>query len=116
MTTTSNQTKTTPYTDRQGKLIAILKKNRFSSLILNACPSLTYLTGLHFHLSERPVLAFFMPDRYPMIVLPELEQEKLKNLPFSVESFPYGEDPKQWGAEFIRAVKTAKLGGKRNGE
>jgi Xaa-Pro dipeptidase len=115
MTTTPIQPKTTPYTDRQEKLITILEANGFSSLILNACPSLTYLTGLHFHLSERPVLAFFMPDRNPLIFLPELELEKLKNLPFLIESFPYGEDPKQWNVEFLHAIKTVKLGGKSNG-
>ena len=50
-----------------------------------------------------------------MIVLPELEKEKLKNLPFEIESFLYGEDPLQWNAVFLQAVQKAKLMGKRNG-
>jgi Xaa-Pro dipeptidase len=115
MTTTSNQPKTVPQISRQAKLYAILQSTGLDSLILNAGPSLTYLTDLHFHLSERPVLVFFMPDRAPIIVLPELEQEKLKNLPFKIESFPYGEDPQQWNGVFKRAVQTAKLSGKQNG-
>jgi Xaa-Pro dipeptidase len=84
-------------------------------LIVNAGPSLTYLTGLNFHLSERPVLVFFTPDKAPVIVLPELEQEKLKGLPYEIEAFLYGEDPAQWGTVFSRAEQAIKLDGKRNG-
>jgi Xaa-Pro aminopeptidase len=101
--------------NRQAKLNTILKTLELDSLILNAGPSLTYLTGLHFHLSERPVLVFFTQDRAPMIVLPELEKEKLKNLPFEISSFLYGEDPQQWNSIFLQAVQNAKLVGKRNG-
>lgn len=115
MTTTLNQPAQISQITRQAKLKAILHSTGMDSLILNAGPSLTYLTGLHFHLSERPVLVFFMPDRAPMIVLPELELEKLKNLTFEIEAFPYGEDPSQWDGIFQHAVQTAKLGGKRNG-
>jgi Xaa-Pro dipeptidase len=115
MTTKSNQPKTSPQINRQAKLNTLLQSTGLDSLIINAGPSLTYLTGLHFHLSERPVLVFFMLDRAPMIVLPELELQKLKVLPFEIESFAYGEDPQQWNSVFQRAVQTAKLGGKRNG-
>lgn len=115
MTAPSDQPKTLPQVTRQAKLKAILQSTGLDSLILNAGPSLTYMTGLHFHLSERPVLVVFMPDAAPLIVLPELEQEKLKNLPFEIQPFPYGEDPSQWDGIFQQAVKTAKLEGKRNG-
>ena len=100
---------------RQTKLSKVLQSAHLDSLILNPGPSLVYLTGLHFHLSERPVLVFFMPDRSPIIVLPELEQEKIKHLPFEVQAFPYGEDPSQWGKVFKNAVQSAKLTTKRNG-
>ena len=115
MTTISDQLNTALQINRQSKLNATLQATGLDSLILNAGPSLTYLTGLHFHLSERPVLVFFMLDRTPIIVLPELEQEKLKNLPFEIESFPYGEDPQQWTTVFKHAVQTANLSRKRNG-
>jgi Xaa-Pro dipeptidase len=48
-------------------------------------------------------------------VLPELELEKLKYLPYEIQSFPYGEDPSQWNSVFQRAIQTAKLAGHRNG-
>jgi Xaa-Pro dipeptidase len=111
----SNHPLNVTHVNRQAKLNTILQTLGLDSLILNAGPSLTYLTGLHFHLSERPVLVFFTQDRAPMIVLPELEKQKLKNLPFEIESFFYGEDPLQWSSVFLQAVQNAKLVGKRNG-
>ena len=110
-----NQQAIIPQISRQGKLNGILQSAGLDSLVLNPGPSLVYLTGLHFHLSERPVLVFFIPDKVPMIVLPELEQEKLKRLPFEIQSFPYGEDPSQWAIVFRNAVQSAKLGSKRIG-
>jgi Xaa-Pro dipeptidase len=115
MTTPSNKPDSAPQITRQTKLQVILQSTGLDSLILNAGPSLTYLTGLHFHLSERPVLVIFLPDKSPLIVLPELEQEKLKNLSFAIQAFPYGEDPLQWGGIFKQAMQAAKLVGKQNG-
>ena len=115
MNTITKQSWTSPYINRQSKLAAILQANGINCLLCNAGPSLVYLTGLHFHLSERPVLTFFMPHRSPVIVLPELEQEKLKNLPFEIEAFTYGEDPTQWSVAFSHAAKIAQLEGNRNG-
>ena len=111
----TNQQEIIPHVSRQAKLKGILQSAGLDSLILNPGPSLIYLTGLHFHLSERPVLVFFIPDEVPMIVLPELEQEKLKHLPFEIQSFPYGEDPSQWAIVFRNAVQSAKLGSVRIG-
>ena len=113
--TIPDQEKTIPQISRQAKLKNIMQSAHLDSLILNPGPSLIYLTGLHFHLSERPVLVFFMLDAVPIIVLPELEQEKIKHLPFEIRAFPYGEDPSKWGKELEKAVQAAKLGSKRNG-
>ena len=45
-----------PLAARQRKLAAALRKHDLDAIALNPGPSLTYLTGLHFHLSERPVV------------------------------------------------------------
>jgi Xaa-Pro dipeptidase len=111
----ANQPEINPQISRQAKLNNILQSARMDSLILNPGPSLIYLTDLHFHLSERPVLVFFMPDTVPIIVLPELEQEKIKHLPFEIQAFPYGEDPSQWVSVFKDAVQAVQLGNKRIG-
>jgi Xaa-Pro dipeptidase len=104
-----------PYSARQENLYRILQSVGLDSLILNAGPSLTYLTGLHFHLSERPVLVFFIPNKTPIIVLPELEQEKLKHLPYELEDFPYGEDSQQWSGVLKHATQSVKLNKMKNG-
>jgi Xaa-Pro dipeptidase len=56
-----------------------------------------------------------MPDTAPIIVLPELEQEKIKNLPYEIQAFPYGEDTSLWSNVYKQAVQAAKLENKRNG-
>jgi len=54
--------------------------------------NLLYLTGLSFHLSERPVLAFFPVDAPPAILLPALEVPKLETALCALDSFPYTDE------------------------
>jgi len=81
---------------RQQKLSSLMKKNGVNLVVLNPGPSLTYLTGLHFHLMERPVIAFFSINQPPIVILPELEAGKLSAVGFPIESIIYGEDPDEW--------------------
>jgi len=115
MSTHSNNQPLTPQITRQKKLSSILQSLGLDALVLNAGPSLTYLTGLHFHLSERPVVCIFTPGGNPVIILPELEQEKLKGLAYPLVGFTYGEDPAGWSSVFKRAVRAADITGKRTG-
>ena len=103
------------FTQRQQSLAAALTNSNLYGLILNPGPSLIYLTGLHFHLSERPVLVFFTTQSIPAIVLPELELEKIKNLPYRIQAFPYDEDSTKWGQAFLSAAATTLIGKKRIG-
>jgi Xaa-Pro dipeptidase len=65
------------YPLRQERLALAMEAAELDGMALNAGPSLTYLTGLHFHLSERPVLGLFSIDKPPVIILPELETGKI---------------------------------------
>jgi len=98
---------------RLTELSESLRTSGLSALALNAGPSLVYLTGLHFHLSERPVVAIFTADSEPVIVLPELEVLKVTGM--SVRAFPYPENPAEWDSVFRRAVQSLGLDGKRIG-
>ncbi len=100
-------------TTRLTKLSASLRTGNLDALVLNAGPSLVYLTGLHFHLSERPVVAIFTADREPVIILPELEMLKVKGMP--VRAFPYPENPAEWDGTFRHAIESLGLDGKRIG-
>jgi Xaa-Pro dipeptidase len=103
------------YRNRQDRLAMAIKAANIESMALNAGPSLTYLSGLHFHLSERPVVGIFNPNLPPVIILPKLEAGKLSNLPYQVKSFTYGEDPDTWQAAFRDGVLAAELSDLRVG-
>ncbi|MGE5223140.1 MAG: M24 family metallopeptidase [Omnitrophica WOR_2 bacterium] len=103
------------YSTRQSRLLEELQKAGLDTLALNPGPSLTYLTGLHFHLMERPVVALFFPGREPYIVLPELETAKVRELPFTVQAFTYGDNPQTWSQAFRQAAQSANLNGKKVG-
>lgn len=94
---------------RQRKLAAALEAHGFHIFALNAGPSLHYLTGLDFHLSERPIVFFFAPDAAPVAVLPELEKGKLSDLAFDLRPYTYGEDPRTWARTFKHASIEARL-------
>ncbi|MBN2146781.1 MAG: aminopeptidase P family protein [Anaerolineales bacterium] len=97
------------YRARHNRLALALQQANLNALALNPGPSLVYLTGLHFHLSERPVLVFFVPHEPLMIALPELEMAKVKALPYPVQAFPYPEDPLEWPAVFRQTALAAHV-------
>ncbi len=100
-------------TPRFDKLSASLSTFGLDAVILNPGPTLTYLTGLHFHLMERPVVLFFAAGKTPALVLPELEMQKVTGL--AISPFPYGENPVEWDAAFRGAVQSLGLNGKKIG-
>jgi Xaa-Pro dipeptidase len=97
------------YSARQARLVAGLKAAGLDGIVLNPGPTLAYLTGLQFHLMERPVAAIFTPDQPPVLVLPELEQAKLTALAFPIRPVYYGEDPSAWPDAFQAAVRLAEI-------
>lgn len=91
------------FIQRQNRLIASLQKFGYDAAIINPSPSLVYLTGLHFHLMERPVLALFTASTPPTIVIPELEMRKTEGLPYPLQVFTYSDDPQTWAGVFASA-------------
>lgn len=100
---------------RLDKLNASLQTSELDAVVLNPGPTLTYLTGLHFHLMERPVVLLFAQDQDPALVLPELELQKVASLSYILQVFAYPETPSEWEAAFRKAVKALGLDGKRIG-
>jgi Xaa-Pro dipeptidase len=100
---------------RLEKLTASLRTGSLDAVILNPGPTLKYLSGLNFHLMERPVVLFVAPDQDPALVLPELELPKVDLFPFKVQAFPYGENPSAWDDAFRKAAQALGLDGKRIG-
>jgi Xaa-Pro dipeptidase len=112
MTTTI---KTEVLIKRHEKLAAAMSEAGLDGMVFNPGPSLVYLTGMHFHLSERPVVAAFTPGAEPILVLPELEARKVEGLSYELEAFTYGENPSTWMAAFDKGMQAAKLNGGRVG-
>jgi Xaa-Pro dipeptidase len=105
----ANHSTQSVYLNRQKRMLAELHNARIGALVLNPGPSLVYLTGLHFHLMERPVAAFFTAGKPVTLVVPELEAAKTNSLPFAVNVHLYGEDPATWPAVFHRAALEAEI-------
>ncbi len=96
-------------------LTAALRKFGLDALALNPGPSLLYLTGLHFHLMERPVIALFTAEERAAVILPELETAKLPCRDSVFEIFPYGENPAKWESVFRAAIDFLGLTDKKIG-
>jgi Xaa-Pro dipeptidase len=100
---------------RLEKLQIALAQAGLDAAVINPGPTLTYLTGLKFHLMERPVVLLVAQGRDPVIVLPELEMLKVNLFPYRVDAFAYGENPTEWDAVFRKAVQSLGLDGKKIG-
>ena len=100
---------------RLNQLNTSLRTSGLDAVILNPGPTLTHLTGLRFHLMERPVVLMFAKDQAPAIVLPELELQKVASLPYKLQVFAYPENPSEWDGAFRRAAQSLDLDGKRIG-
>lgn len=100
---------------RLDKLTASLRTSNLDAVILNPGPTLKYLTGLNFHLMERPVVLFVAPGADPVLVLPELELPKVDLFPYKVQGISYGENPAEWDDAFRKAAQTLGVDGKRIG-
>lgn len=103
---------TVDYSYRQTRLQNSIQSLGFNGLVLNPGPSLTYLTGLDFHLMERPTVAIFIPEQPLVMIIPQLEKEKLVGLSFQVNIFQFSDDPAEWPAVFSQAAQVTGLSGK----
>lgn len=100
---------------RFDKLNASLRNSDLDAVILNPGPTQTYVSGLVFHLMERPIVLLYAKDQDPAIVLPELELQKVASLPYKMQVFAYPENPSEWDNVFRKAVQALGLDGKRIG-
>lgn len=100
---------TNSFEARQNRLRQIMSAHQLKHLALNPGPTLTYLTGLHFHLMERPTILLFPADGIPSLILPTLEQGKIKQASYPLRAFPYGDDPATWAEVFRQAAQATML-------
>jgi Xaa-Pro dipeptidase len=78
------------YLQRLERLRALLTAHHLDCVAAIAGPNLFYLTGLSFHLSERPTIGFFPTHTDPVLVVGKLEESKVRDgLPYAAHTFTY---------------------------
>jgi len=95
--------------ERMQKLVSLIEKHGLVGMAFNPGPTLTYLTGLNFHLMERPTLLLITQTGSVAMVLPRLEKGKLSGEIEVFRVFTYGDDPNTWPAAFKQASKWLNL-------
>jgi len=99
--------------NRLEKLYAVLAQAGLDAVVINPGPTLTYLTGLKFHLMERPVVLLIARGKDPAIVL--LESAKAGLFPYKVNAHTYGENPSEWDQAFQKAIRSLEIDGRKIG-
>jgi Xaa-Pro dipeptidase len=88
---------------RLERFAALIQSNQLDGVVLNPSSTLTYLTGMHFHLMERPTVLIVVPGKMPVLVLPALEVGKLADSSCPLKSFTYNDNPATWASSFQQA-------------
>jgi Xaa-Pro dipeptidase len=100
--------------DYAGRIAALRRIAGVDAIALVPGWNMVYFTGLHFHLSERPVIAFFTQDGLS-VVIPQLEVLKLHDRPdLNAQPFAWSDTEGYQGA-FRAAIDALGLHGKTLG-
>lgn len=95
--------------ERLSRLESLLKSNQLAALALNPGPNLVYLTGLHFHLMERPYVFLHKIGFKPALIFAELEKLKAEQSTLPLQFFTYNDNPESWQSAFDQAVAALHL-------
>ncbi|MBN1564863.1 MAG: aminopeptidase P family protein, partial [Anaerolineae bacterium] len=95
-------------------LLDIAKSAGLDAVALIPGAHLQYLTGLDFHLSERPLVIFFTLTQEPVAIAPALEADRLAGCGFPIQIFPWSDTEGYQGA-FAAALDALQLDGKQLG-
>lgn len=66
----------TDYAARRARAATIARNANIGALAFVPGPNFLYLTGLHFHLMERPTVVFVTAENEMLAIMPELERSK----------------------------------------
>jgi Xaa-Pro dipeptidase len=94
---------------RLNRVLDKMETEQFDAIALNPGPSFYYITGLSFHLMERPVVLILSSTEKPTLVLPELERSKAEKTELELELISYGEDDVSRAEAFQTAASRLDL-------
>lgn len=95
--------------ERLNKLNKQVLAHGFDGIALMPGPNMVYLSGIHAHVSERPIILFIPADDDPAIVIPTLEAVKARDAGIHADRiFDWGDEEGYMGA-FQRACAQLEL-------
>ena len=94
---------------RLKRFCELMQASNIPALAINAGHDLMYLTGLDFHVSERPAILLLTADAKAAFIFPEFEKDKVTQALIPLEAFPYQEDPLEWPQVASEALSSLKL-------
>lgn len=94
---------------RLSNLYDLLSELKVDAAAFNPGPTLTYLTGMHFHLMERPTVLIIRRGVNPTMILPELEAGKISSSSVEIQPFTFNDNPMTWTGVFTQALLSMGL-------
>lgn len=95
--------------DRLDRLTAAILANGLDGVALMPGPNMVYFTGIHCHVSERPIVAFIPADDEPAIIIPTLEAMKAEAAGIQPERIFAWTDLEGYAEAFQRACSFLEL-------
>ena len=102
-------------TQRIARLLERMEEDGLDAVAVIPGPTLVYLTGLNFHLMERPAVFLLREGHNPVLILSEFERSKADQATVPLETQTYGEDPARWPEAFAAAARRLDLAGTQIG-
>lgn len=101
--------------ERLQRLQQEMKTRGLDGIVLMPGPNMVYISDIHTHVSERPILLFLPADGEPAVIIPWLEAMKAQAVGIADERI-FGWNDEEWfeGA-FAQAAKALDLAGKHWG-
>lgn len=94
---------------RLERFVELMRGSDIPAIAINAGHDLMYLTGLDFHVSERPAILLLTVDAKAAFIFPEFEKDKVAQALIPLKAFPYQEDPIEWPKVAMEALKSLGL-------
>lgn len=89
--------------NRLKSLFAKIQESNLTALAINPGPTFIYLTGMSFHIMERPTVLLLTRSGQAALILPELEAAKVEGHRDYLQCFPFSDNPNLWVDAFKAA-------------
>lgn len=94
---------------RYERLTSVVLEHGLDGIALMPGPNMLYLSGIHVHTSERPILLFVPADDDPAIIIPTLEAQKARQAGLAEERIFHWNDDEGFTGAFQKACAHLEL-------